>query len=164
MLLRKRRKRGELSMEGGLEIDGQTASVEVRCPSPNPEQICHQRQTSQGLLGSIQRLPQPLGEVAVLRMLHEKSALEIEETLGITQAAVKARVFRARARLVATQIDGKREPEVILRAFHSRLRLNVPAPHIPVMQYVATRTSYRLRGKRRGRSSSQRGMSMHPHG
>lgn len=58
MLLRKRRRRSESSMEVERDMESQKVCLEFRDPGLDPEQLCHQRQTSQRLLQSIHRLPQ----------------------------------------------------------------------------------------------------------
>lgn len=101
MLLRKRRRRSELSTGSPTGVDGQNSVFEFEDARPNPEQIYGQKQSCQHLLRSIETLPQQLRSVAELRIVRERSIQETQEILGLTEAAVKARMFRARARLIA---------------------------------------------------------------
>jgi DNA-directed RNA polymerase specialized sigma24 family protein len=51
---------------------------------------------------AIQDLPAHLRAVAVLRLLRERSTDETGEALGLSEAAIKSRLFRIRVRLAKT--------------------------------------------------------------
>lgn len=66
---------------------------------PNPEQQCRQSEVAEYLRESVNRLPQPLRAVFVLRHVYEFTMEEAASALGITVDAAKTRVFRARVHL-----------------------------------------------------------------
>jgi RNA polymerase sigma-70 factor, ECF subfamily len=100
MLLRKRRTRAEVSVE--ISPDGEESSTyEIRDPGLNPEQICDQQQRHMYMMRAIKRL-EPTLRTALLMAAHDCSLKEIARTLKISEAAVKARLYRARQRLIAT--------------------------------------------------------------
>lgn len=66
---------------------------------PSPEQSVSQDELLAHLRTETQRLPPLLREVLILRDLEEKSIEEIAAKLGITDAAVKSRLARARPML-----------------------------------------------------------------
>ena len=81
-------------------FDGQTViEREFRDPMPNPEQLYISDETRKQLRLAIQRLPPYLRSTIELRYGQRGSLKEIAETLGITQAAAKSRMVRARKRL-----------------------------------------------------------------
>jgi RNA polymerase sigma-70 factor (ECF subfamily) len=86
-----------------VTFDGQTLNErEFRDPKPDPEQRSISDQTHEQLSLAIQRLPPYLRSAIELRYGKERSLKDIAETLGITQAAAKSRVLRARNRLRRT--------------------------------------------------------------
>ena len=101
MLLRKRRLSRELSMDGTDGSDEAHASLDVPDPGPDPEQTYRQKLGCLQVIGAIKRLPQRLRAVAELRILHEHSIDETGKILGISDAAIKSRLHRARAHLAA---------------------------------------------------------------
>jgi RNA polymerase sigma factor (sigma-70 family) len=64
--------------------------------SETPEAYCERREKEELLKSAILRLPLIFREVVELRHEREYSALEIAEVLGISVAAVKSRLSRAR--------------------------------------------------------------------
>jgi RNA polymerase sigma-70 factor (ECF subfamily) len=99
MILRKRRRRGELSLEGPSEADNNFPSLDFVDPSPGPEESYRWNQAHSTLLRSIKNLPTVLRSVVEERILRERSVERTAEKLGISPAAIKARLFRARKRL-----------------------------------------------------------------
>jgi RNA polymerase sigma-70 factor, ECF subfamily len=104
MLLRKRRARPEVSFDPSFESGEEIPQIEVRDPAPNPEQICDQRQRRAGMLRAIEKLEPRLRGAIQFRMAHGSSLKEIARALDISEAAVKARLYRARARLTAAGV------------------------------------------------------------
>jgi len=76
--------------------------------SPNPERAALRAQTRRLIEAKIDGLPDAFRTVFVLRALEELSVEETGETLGIPEATVRTRYFRARAMLreaLASEID-----------------------------------------------------------
>ena len=115
MLLRKRRTRAEVSVE--VSPDGEESSTfEIRDPGLNPEQICDQQQRRMYMMRAIKRL-EPTLRTALQMAAHDCSLKEIARTLKISEAAVKARLYRARQRLIATGCRNRgRKRTVVPRA------------------------------------------------
>lgn len=109
MLLRKRRNHPEVCFDLSSEPENGLPHFELRDPSPNPEQICDQRQRCANIHRAIQRLQSSLREPLQTRMTHGSSLEEIARTLDISEAAVKARLYRARMRLSETRAFKKAE-------------------------------------------------------
>lgn len=99
MLLRKRRLRSERISGSPSSSDEPTLFMDPEDTQLNPEQCALYRQRYLKMRAAIQRLPPQLRVVAELRAFQDQSLGEIHEKLGITQAAVKSRLFRARQRL-----------------------------------------------------------------
>lgn len=100
MILRKRRIRSEVSFDSpgqGEEI----SSFEFKDAGPSPEHICVHRQSYACMLRSIWKLQPRLRQVIEMQMIDNYSIREIAQTLGISEAAVKSRLSRARARLAS---------------------------------------------------------------
>ena len=74
-------------------------------PAPGPEQVVE----AQLELQRVQRVLQTLSEIDraafVLRVQHELPYAEIARVLGISLAAAKVKVHRARKKLLATRVD-----------------------------------------------------------
>ncbi|MGB6686477.1 MAG: sigma-70 family RNA polymerase sigma factor [Terracidiphilus sp.] len=104
MVLRKRRARPEAPFDPYYELGDEIVQFEIRDPAPNPEQIFDQRQRCSGMMRAIQKLDPTLRGAIQTRMAQGSSLKEIALALGISEAAVKARLHRARARLNATQV------------------------------------------------------------
>jgi RNA polymerase sigma-70 factor (ECF subfamily) len=101
MILRRRRNRAEVPFEFPSEMPGECPQFDIRDSSLNPEQICDQRQRCAYVVQAIQRLDPSLRVAIQLQMTRDWSLKEIAQTLRITEAAVKARLYRARQRLSA---------------------------------------------------------------
>jgi RNA polymerase sigma-70 factor, ECF subfamily len=99
MILRKRRRRSELSLEFGPDADGSEHSYEIRDSAPDPEQICDRQQQKLLLQSSVKKLQPNLRAVIEVWMAEDCSVQEISNTLGISVAAVKSRLYRARIRI-----------------------------------------------------------------
>jgi RNA polymerase sigma-70 factor (ECF subfamily) len=99
MLLRKHRTRRELPMEGAAGTDGSLMTFDFIDARPGPGEHYDHVETHGSLMRSIQDLPVHLREVAELRLLRERSTDETGAALGISEAAIKSRLFRVRMRL-----------------------------------------------------------------
>jgi RNA polymerase sigma-70 factor (ECF subfamily) len=99
MILRRRRNRSEVSFDRPGEAEGEIPGFEFKDTGPSPEHICVHRQRYARALRSIGKLQPRLRQVIEMQMMDNCSAREIAETLQISEAAVKSRLSRARARL-----------------------------------------------------------------
>lgn len=108
-VLRKRRVRGEISMDSQLDNDGEVRSYQIRDPNPNPEQLhdLHQRRAT--LHRAIQKLDHRLKQPIQMRIKNESSVKEIGRTLNISESTVKVRLHRARLRLSAVRESARRD-------------------------------------------------------
>jgi RNA polymerase sigma-70 factor (ECF subfamily) len=102
MVLRKRRARTEILFDPQPDAQADAACFDIKDSAPNPEQIYDLRQRFVRLLRAIRKLSPSLREPIQMRMTNESSLKEIGRSLNITEAAVKARLYRARLRLSAT--------------------------------------------------------------
>jgi RNA polymerase sigma-70 factor (ECF subfamily) len=105
MILRKRRARPEVSFDLPMNGADDLPHFEIKDSSPGPEQIYHERQQRVRLLRSIQNLQPNLRGTIRIRVASECSIKEIAQTLGISVASVKSRLYRARVWLAS-----KRDP------------------------------------------------------
>ena len=101
MILRRRRRRAEVSYDGPSETEETTTGFEFRDSGPSPERICVHRQSYACMLRSIWNLQPRLRQVIEMRMVGSYSIREIAQALEISEAAVKSRLARARARLAS---------------------------------------------------------------
>lgn len=102
-LLRKRKNRGEISVDSQIDDNGEVFQFEIKDPSPNPEQLHDLSQRRETLHKAIQKLDDGLKQPLQMRINNEASAKEIGKTLNISEGAVKVRLHRARVRLSALQ-------------------------------------------------------------
>ena len=96
MKLRKQRTVREVSLDEDFQGEGDMLPVEVTDWAPNPEQLYWASELRHILTQTLEALRPPLRAVFVLRDIE---CLSIEQTavvLGLSQAAVKARLWRAR--------------------------------------------------------------------
>ena len=71
----------------------------LRCHAPTPEKSAYSREISSALTAAVSLLPGNLREAFTLYCVSGFSVKEVAATLGLTQAAAKTRVFRARAKI-----------------------------------------------------------------
>jgi RNA polymerase sigma-70 factor, ECF subfamily len=102
MILRRRRTRSEVSFDSPSETEEAIPGIEFRDTGPSPEHICVDRQSYACVLRSIWNLQPRLRQVIQMRMMNSCSIREIAQALDISEAAVKSRLSRARARLAST--------------------------------------------------------------
>jgi RNA polymerase sigma-70 factor, ECF subfamily len=99
MLIRKRRVRLETSYDRTAYSTETSEPWEFPDHAPSPERLCVGRETEELLRGAILRLPSSYRTVVELYHAKECSTNEIAQALGISVAATKARLSRARTTL-----------------------------------------------------------------
>lgn len=99
MKLRKRRADKTVTMEDQVDDEGTVMPREFTDWKPNPEQLLAQSELASILNGAAQSLPPTFRTVFHLRDVEGLSTAETAEMLGLTESAVKARLFRARLQL-----------------------------------------------------------------
>jgi RNA polymerase sigma-70 factor, ECF subfamily len=114
MILRRRRSRPEALLSSPVEEGDDYLPLEIKDSASNPEQLCDLRQRSKRLLHAIGKLDPRLRTPIEFQLAREYSLKQIADTLNISVAAVKARLYRARANL-AKQI-----------LMHSRAKKHLP--------------------------------------
>ena len=104
MVLRKRRSHSEVSLDRGGDEDRTWEVWEFPDPNPNAEQVYARRQTIDLLSRAVKRLPSHYK--GILEQYHgrDQSMQEAADTLGITVAAAKSRLFRARLTIRSTLV------------------------------------------------------------
>jgi RNA polymerase sigma factor (sigma-70 family) len=90
-------RKNRVSREVGLE--NAAGAVALSDSVPNPEEICARTEQKAALTDAIAKLRPTLRNVVELYDLQECSLHETAETLGISVAAAKGRLFHARAAL-----------------------------------------------------------------
>lgn len=103
MILRRRRIRAEVSFDRPSETGEESSGFEFKDTAPNPEHICVHRQRYARMLRSIRKLHPRLRQAIEMQMRDNCSVREIAEALQISEAAVKSRLSRGRARLAAVR-------------------------------------------------------------
>jgi len=99
MKLRRRRSDKSVSLDDQVDDEGQIKPREFTDWKPNPEQLLAQSETRQILDRAARSLPNTFRTVFFLRDVEGLSTQETAELLGLTESAVKARLFRARLHL-----------------------------------------------------------------
>ena len=102
MLLRKQRRFTRHAIDSGVDVHAEFDKWEVRDYRDNPEQYYVREQRAELLRRAILRLPPDYRKVVELQQTGEMSTDEIAESLGISPAAVKSRLFRAKSVLSAS--------------------------------------------------------------
>jgi RNA polymerase sigma-70 factor, ECF subfamily len=101
MILRKRRVCVEISIDGGDDSGEKHEPWEPRSLTEDPENRFARGEREELLRDAILRLPPVVREAVELRQTRDYSAREIAQALGISVAAVKSRLSRARLTLRA---------------------------------------------------------------
>jgi RNA polymerase sigma-70 factor (ECF subfamily) len=99
MKLRKRRADKSVPLEDSLDDDGDVMPREFTDWRPNPEQLLARAEMEGILQSAVMTLPPIFRTVFFLRDVEGLSTAETAQLLNLTDAAVKARLFRARLRL-----------------------------------------------------------------
>jgi RNA polymerase sigma-70 factor (ECF subfamily) len=100
MLVRKRRVHAKLFVEPVAMSENEDSSFDFRDSSLNPEQSYDQRQRLDNISRAVQKLDPKLRSALEIWMSQGCSMREISNALGISLASVKARLHRARKRLL----------------------------------------------------------------
>lgn len=108
MILRRRRCRPETSFEQPQDFEGDGAYLDVRDNAFDPEQLYDQQQRCEAIRCALQRLDPKLRGVMRIRLSEEQPMQKIAQDLGVSVASVKARLFRARKRLLRSPALGTR--------------------------------------------------------
>jgi RNA polymerase sigma-70 factor (ECF subfamily) len=135
MVLRRRRVRAEVSLELPSESGEGVATIDLRDSSLNPEQVYDLRQRSCCALRAISKLNINLRTPIATWIEQECSIKEVARTLGISLAAVKSRLCRARKQLTCSAAFKERVPnagsvsgskrQYVIRGLQNR---DVPCP------------------------------------
>ncbi len=115
MLLRQRRSNPLLS-ENGSHCDDEAPLFDLRDDGPSPEELLAKSELREAVAQAISRLRKSLRAVVFLRELQGLTSAETARHLGLSVAAVKARVFHARRHL-------RRHLERKLRAMNTGFRI-----------------------------------------
>jgi RNA polymerase sigma-70 factor (ECF subfamily) len=99
MLLRKERRALRSAADCALDDDAQSERWELRDHRDNPEQRYARQQRVNLLRGAMLRLRPESRRLVELHQTSELSTIEIAKSLGISNAAVKSRLLRARIEL-----------------------------------------------------------------
>jgi RNA polymerase sigma-70 factor (ECF subfamily) len=99
MKLRKRRTRNEASLDDSFQPERDPIPIEVADWIPNPAQRCRASELRNILPSVFGELRPILRAVFVLRDIENLSTDQTAEVLGLSQSAVKARLWRARLQL-----------------------------------------------------------------
>ena len=96
MLLRKRKNHPETGF-GLVTAEGKEVEiVQLSDPLPNPEQVYATRQVSQKVSQAVRMLPPGFRQVVERYHHDEVTLVDVANAIGITVAAAKSRLFRAR--------------------------------------------------------------------
>jgi RNA polymerase sigma-70 factor, ECF subfamily len=99
MKLRKQRNQREVPLDEGFQSDGDVFPVDVPDLSPNPEQLCWAFELRDILVRTVAELRPIFRAVFVLRDVQGLSIEQTAQKLNLSQAAVKARLWRVRLQL-----------------------------------------------------------------
>ncbi len=99
MRLRQRRRVRMLYLEEALGTKDENMTLELKDARQSPEQELGREEISRVLQEEIRRTPPLLRKVFLLRDVEQRSMPEVAEMLGISVAAAKSRLLRARAEL-----------------------------------------------------------------
>src|SRR6478672_9295423 len=113
MFLRRIRLTREVSIDSIGDAEGSPAILEKPDSNPNPESRCSQREEVRILSKAVRNLRPRLRTTIVLRELRELSTSETACCMGLSVAAVKARIFHGKRKLrkeLATYLKSTRKP------------------------------------------------------
>jgi RNA polymerase sigma-70 factor (ECF subfamily) len=99
MKLRKQRTSKEVSLNEDFQMDGELLPLDVPDRAPNPEQLCWASELRDILVSTVEELRPILRTVFVLRDVEGLSIEQTAQVLDLSQAAVKARLWRVRLHL-----------------------------------------------------------------
>src|SRR5580700_337502 len=101
MKLRKQRTHKEVSLDEDFQADGDGLPLDVPDRAPNPEQLCWASELRDNLVRTVEELRPILRTVFVLRDVEGLTIAQTAQALNLSQAAVKARLWRVRLHLRA---------------------------------------------------------------
>ena len=99
MLLRKRRIRAETGLELVTAEGKEVEIYQISDPMPNPEQVYAKRQASQRVSQAVKMLPPGFRLLVERYHKDEVKLVDAANAIGITAAAAKSRLLRARIAL-----------------------------------------------------------------
>jgi RNA polymerase sigma-70 factor, ECF subfamily len=105
MILRRKRARLEISTDASVDESVRQFHWEIADRRPNPEDHYIELEKQRRLQSAISRLPKRYRHVVERRQRSEASIKEIAEEVGITVAATKARLLRARQVLRSSMLE-----------------------------------------------------------
>jgi RNA polymerase sigma-70 factor (ECF subfamily) len=111
MILRKKRVCVEISIDGGDDSSETCERWEPRSLTEDPENRLARSEREELLREAILRLPPVIREAVELRQARDYSTREIAQALGISIAAVKSRLSRARLSLRAALLPTDSQSE-----------------------------------------------------
>lgn len=100
MTVRKRHAPPGMSIEQNANCGDDSSRIDVPDSALNPEQLCYQNQRSQAISLAIRRLDPKLRTPIHMWLSDEPSMKELAQQLGVSIASAKARLHRARKRLI----------------------------------------------------------------
>ena len=100
MALRRRRSRPEALLISSFEEGNADSLLEFKDSTSNPEQLCDLRQKKDHVLKAVRNLESPLRAPIEAQLAGGYSVKEVADMLNISVAAAKARLYRARVRLL----------------------------------------------------------------
>ena len=107
MLLRKRRARSELSLVQSGQTDQTERILESPDLSPGIEQTYCRQEALSFMSRAVNRLPEVYRSIVEQYHAQEKSMQEAADSLGISVASAKSRLYRAR-RILRSRLEGRR--------------------------------------------------------
>jgi RNA polymerase sigma-70 factor (ECF subfamily) len=102
MVLRKRRGTREVPIAESSTEDETALPLDIPDAGPNPEDSCLQREQERILSAAVNELNPGMRRAIELRELGELSTGETAQAMGLSEGAVKARVFHGRKKLRQT--------------------------------------------------------------
>jgi RNA polymerase sigma-70 factor, ECF subfamily len=99
MCLRKRRRGGSMWLDPSIETEDGSVLLKIPEWRSDPEQDALKSEAAGMLHHAVSRLPQPCQRAFVMRYIEEFTTEEVARELGLSVAAVKSRVLRARRHL-----------------------------------------------------------------
>src|ERR1700751_3802736 len=99
MKVRKQRTRKEVSLDEDFQVEEEVLPVDVPDRTPGPEQLCWASELRDIFVRTVEELRPILRMVFVLRDVEGLSIEQTAQMLNVSQAAVKARLWRVRLHL-----------------------------------------------------------------
>jgi len=109
MTIRRRRARPETSLEQPPSLGDDNIFIDILDPTLNPEEICDRKQRSQVILSAIDKLDPKLRTPMRIWMAGDTSMKDLAQELGVSLAAIKARLHRARKHLARSHAIRKQD-------------------------------------------------------